>query len=60
MLAALLDEIFPSRLRKLQRRPDTFAEQQAKFAKQALEVGLDLGQNTFQCVQGTLSDTGRL
>ncbi|KAH8102517.1 hypothetical protein BXZ70DRAFT_786901 [Cristinia sonorae] len=47
----VIDEIFASRLRKLQRRPDSFAEQQAKFAKQAVEVGLDLGQNTFQCVQ---------
>ncbi|THH33509.1 hypothetical protein EUX98_g641 [Antrodiella citrinella] len=48
---SLLDEIFASRLRKIQRRPDSFAEQQAKYAKQAMEVGLDLGQNTFQCVQ---------
>jgi len=35
----------------MQRRPDSFAEQQAKFAKEEMDYCLDMGQNTFQCVQ---------
>ncbi|KAI0788632.1 hypothetical protein C8Q75DRAFT_241835 [Abortiporus biennis] len=44
-------ELFGSRLRRLDRRPDSFAEQQAKFAKKALEFNIDFGQETFQCLQ---------
>lgn len=35
----------------MQRRPDSFAEQQIKYAKEEMEFTLDIGQSTFQCVQ---------
>ncbi|CAL1695310.1 unnamed protein product [Somion occarium] len=47
-------EVFGARLRTLQRRPDSFAEQQAKFAKEQAEIALDLGHHKFQCVQVTV------
>ncbi|KAI0080279.1 hypothetical protein K474DRAFT_1590244 [Panus rudis PR-1116 ss-1] len=48
------DEVFEGRLRNIHRRPDSFAEQQANFAKEHAERSLDVGEHKFQIVQVTL------
>lgn len=58
LLTLQSDEVFGARLRTLQRRPDSFAEQQIKLAKEQAETALDLGQHKFQCVQGMSCTNG--
>ena len=44
--------------RKGMRRIPSFGDQQAKLAKQAIEEGLDLGENLFECTQGEFKSHG--
>ena len=46
-----LDEIFAGRWRRVQSRPDSFAEQQAKLAKMAVEDLLDTGSDLVEVLQ---------
>ena len=50
-LVFAVDELFPGRWRSLEPRPDSFAEQQAKFAKIAGEAALDRGEHLLECLQ---------
>ena len=47
-----MDEIFPGRWRQYQRRPDSFAELQVKFARIAGEAAVDRGEYLVECLQG--------
>ncbi len=47
-----LDEIFAGRWRRTQTRPDSFAEQQIKLAKMALEDMIDTGARLVEGLQG--------
>ena len=47
-----VDELFPGRWRQYERRPDSFAEQQAKFARLTGEAALDRGEHLLECLQG--------
>lgn len=51
------DEVYGSNLRKSQRRPDSFAEQQVRFAKSELDNCIDTGMNPFQATQGIIFAT---
>jgi hypothetical protein len=46
------DEIFLERLRVKEQRPDSFAEQHAKLAREGAERMNILGENLFQVFQG--------
>lgn len=48
------DEIFLERLRVKEQRPDSFAEQQAKFARETAEHMNTLGENLFQVLQANI------
>ena len=50
-----MDELFPGRWRQYQQRPDSFAEQQAKFARLAGEAALDRGEHLVECLQSRLT-----
>lgn len=50
-----VDELFPGRWRQFEQRPDSFAEQQAKFAKIAGDAALDRGERLEECLQSELS-----
>lgn len=52
-LSKLTDEIFLERLRAKEQRPDSFAEQQAKLARETAEKLNSLGEDLFQVLQGT-------
>lgn len=45
------DELFPGRWRKYERRPDSFAELQAAFAKRTAEESIDRGERLLECLQ---------
>lgn len=47
-----VDEIFLERHRIKEQRPDSFAEQQAKYARETAEHLNSLGENLFQVLQG--------
>ena len=51
-------DIMTGERRKGKQRITSFGEQQAKYAKQAIEEGLDLGENLFECTQGGLVALG--
>lgn len=42
--------------RKGKQRITSFGEMQAKYAKEAIEESLDLGENLLQCSQGEWED----
>ena len=46
-----VDELFPGRWRQYEQRPDSFAEQQAKFARIGGEAALDRGEHLLECLQ---------
>lgn len=46
------DEIFPQRHRIKEQRVDSFAEQQAKYARETAEHLNSLGEDLFQVLQG--------
>ena len=46
-----MDELFPGRWRQYEQRPDSFAEQQVKFARLAGEAALDRGEHLLECLQ---------
>lgn len=46
-----VDELFPGRWRQYERRPDSFAEQQAKCARLAGEAAVDRGEYLIECLQ---------
>ena len=50
-----VDELFPGRWREYDQRPDSFAEQHAKFAKIAGEAALDRGEHLLECLQCQLA-----
>jgi hypothetical protein len=52
----VLDEIFLERHRIKEQRPDSFAEQHAKLAKETAERLNTLGEDLFQVLQGRQSD----
>jgi hypothetical protein len=52
-LSKLTDEIFLERLRAKEQRPDSFAEHQAKLARETAEKLNTLGEDLFQVLQGT-------
>ena len=52
-------DIMTGERRKGKQRITSFGEQQAKYAKQAIEEGLDLGENLFECTQGKLLPLGK-
>ena len=52
-------DIMTGERRKGKQRITSFGEQQAKYAKQAVEEGLDLGENLFECTQGKLVIRGK-
>lgn len=55
------DEIYSSRHRRFEDRPDSFAEHQAQLAKDCADRGELLGENMFQHFQGKLSHSpGRI
>ncbi|KAJ3530808.1 hypothetical protein NM688_g7659 [Phlebia brevispora] len=47
----VLDELFPGRWRQLDQRPDTFAEQQVKYAKLVGDAALDRGEHLVEDLQ---------
>ena len=53
-----LDELFPGRWRKYERRPDSFAEHQATLAKSAAEESIDRGERLLECLQGKVALCG--
>jgi hypothetical protein len=48
-----MDELFPGRWRQYERRPDSFAETQAKLSRVTSEVAVDRGENLIECLQST-------
>ncbi len=53
-----VDELFPGRWRQLEQRPDSFAEQHAKYAKLAGEAALDRGEHLLECLQSNFQISG--
>jgi hypothetical protein len=53
MFSDISDEIFNQKHRARERRPDSFAEQQAKLAKSGIEEYQNMGMSLLQCLQGT-------
>ena len=47
-------DIMTGEKRQGKQRITSFGEQQAKLAKTAIEEGLDMGENLFECTQGKL------
>lgn len=50
-----VEELFPGRWRDYEQRPDSFAEQHAKFARIAGEAALDRGEHLLECLQCQLA-----
>ncbi|KAK2461839.1 hypothetical protein APHAL10511_006302 [Amanita phalloides] len=48
------DEIFLERQRQREQRPDSFAEQQARYAKDTIEHLNSIGKDLFQVLQATI------
>jgi hypothetical protein len=48
------DEIFLQRHRIKEQRPDSFAELQAKFGREAVEHQNSMGEDLFQVLQGNV------
>lgn len=51
------DEIFTSRIRVKDSRPDSFAEQQAKYARERADYYESIGDKLFETIQGKLADS---
>jgi hypothetical protein len=47
-----IDEIFQARSRQKENRPDSFAEEQARYAKEEADRLEVLGEDLFQTIQG--------
>lgn len=47
-----VDELFSGKWRQYERRPDSFAEVQAKLAKFAGEAAINRGEHLVECLQG--------
>lgn len=48
----MLDEIFSQKHRIKEERPDSFAEEQARYAKETADHLEALGEDLFQALQG--------
>ena len=53
------DEIFTGRWRKHAARPDSFAEQQIKFAQLAQVYNIDMGERLMESMQGAAPPCAR-
>jgi len=46
------DEIFQQRIRVKERRPESFAEEQARRARETMDVYISMGEQPIQVMQG--------
>ncbi|KAF7794076.1 hypothetical protein EIP86_005206 [Pleurotus ostreatoroseus] len=55
----IIDELFPGRWRQWDQRPDSFAEQQVRFANLVGDAALDRGEHLLECLQSKLDQRPR-